>query len=110
MEPTLESLLEHKKQLYQQLASLGEFRRGSISVNYRKCGKSNCGCAQPGHPGHGPQYLWNATIGGKSQARNLCLGPELEKVGELSALSTMEPSLGRSQRTDLRAAAGGSRS
>jgi hypothetical protein len=24
----------------------------------------------------------NATIGGKSQARNLCLGPELEKVGE----------------------------
>jgi hypothetical protein len=82
MEATLKSLLEHKEQLYQRLASLGEFRRGSISVNYRKCGKSNCGCAQPGHPGHGPQYLWNATIGGKSQARNLCLGPELEKVGE----------------------------
>jgi len=81
MEPTLESLLEHKKQLYQQLASLGEFRRGNISVNYRRCGKSNCACAEPGHPGHGPQYLWNATIGGKSQARNLSLGPELEKVG-----------------------------
>ena len=81
MEPTLESLLEEKQQLYRRLASLGEFRRGSISVNYRKCGKSNCGCAQPGHPGHGPQYLWNATIGGKSQARNVGLGPELEKVG-----------------------------
>jgi len=28
---------------------------------------------------HGPQYLWNTTIKGKSYAKNLRLGPELKK-------------------------------
>jgi hypothetical protein len=79
MEETLESLEKKKKELYQKLEALGDFRRGTISVNYRKCGKKKCACAKPGHPGHGPQYLWNTTIKGKSYAKNLRLGPELEK-------------------------------
>jgi hypothetical protein len=54
-----------------------------ISVNYRKCGKKNCTCAKPGHAGPGPQYLWNTTIKGKSYAKNLRFGPELQKyVGD----------------------------
>ena len=69
-----------KKSLYKKLAGLDDFRRGTISVNYRKCGKKNCVCAKSGHPGHGPQYLWNTTIKGKSYAKNLKLGPELQKV------------------------------
>ena len=82
MQLTVESLEQRKIDLYQQLASLGEFRRGTLSVNYRRCGKPNCACARPGHPGHGPQYLWNATIEGKSRAKNVALGPELEKIGQ----------------------------
>ncbi len=78
---SLQALEDKRKQLWAQLEALGDFRRGGISVNYRKCGKANCHCARPGHPGHGPQYLWNATIGGQSRARNLRLGPELQKVG-----------------------------
>jgi hypothetical protein len=81
MPETLESLQDRKAQLYQELKEIGEFRRGTISANYRKCGRSNCICAQADHPGHGPQYLWNATIEGRSVAQNLHLGPELEKVG-----------------------------
>lgn len=80
MEETLQDLERRKKELYRQLADIGDFRRGTISANYRKCGKPYCACARAGHPGHGPQYLWNATIGGKSRAQNLRLGPELEKV------------------------------
>lgn len=80
MPETLEGLEQRRLQLYQQLGALGDFRPGMISVNYRKCGKSNCACAGAGHPGHGPQYLWNTTQQGKSQAQNLRLGPELEKV------------------------------
>ena len=80
MKETLEGLEERRRQLYRQIAEAGDFRRGIISVNYRKCGKPNCACAQRGHPGHGPQYLWNTTVGGKSRAANLRLGPELEKV------------------------------
>ncbi len=80
MEPTLESLESRRKELHRSLEALGDFRRGTISVNFRKCGKSNCACAQEHHSGHGPQYLWNASVGGKTKARNLPLGPELEKV------------------------------
>ena len=79
MEETLESLEKKRKGLYQKLEALGDLRRGTISVNYRKCGKKKCVCARPGHPGHGPQYLWNTTTKGKSYAKNLKLGPELEK-------------------------------
>jgi hypothetical protein len=79
MEETLESLEAKRKSLYQKLEEIGDFRRGIISVNYRKCGKKNCVCAKPGHLGHGPQYLWNTTIKGKSYAKGLRLGPELQK-------------------------------
>ncbi len=80
MEETMESLEKRRSELYRKLADIGDFRRGTISTNYRKCGKANCACARPRHPGHGPQYLLNGTIGGKSVAENLRLGPELEKV------------------------------
>ncbi len=79
MEDTLEGLEKRRKELCQKLEDLGDFRRGTISVNYRKCGKKRCVCAKASHPGHGPQYLWNTTIKGKSYAKNLKLGPELEK-------------------------------
>ena len=82
MENTLEGLEEKRKTLYRQMGEIGDFRRGTISVNYRKCGKKNCACAKPGHPGHGPQYLWNTTIKGRSYGKNLKLGPELRKYME----------------------------
>lgn len=80
MEETLEQLEEKRKKLYQQMEVLGDFRPGMISENFRKCGKKRCVCNQAGHPGHGPQYLWNTTQSGKSRAQNLRLGPELEKA------------------------------
>ena len=80
MKETLEGLEEQRRQIHRQIAETGDFRRGIISVNYRKCGKPNCACARRGHPGHGPQYLWNTTVGGKSRAANVPLGPALEKV------------------------------
>jgi len=82
MNKTLNRLELKRKTLYEDLGKTGDFRRGTISVNYRKCGKKNCICAKPGHHGHGPQYLWNTTIKGKSYAKNLKLGPELEKYME----------------------------
>lgn len=79
MEETIASLEKKREELYRQLQETGDFRRGIISVIYRKCGKSNCACAKEGHPGHGPQHLWNTTIKGKSYAKSLKLGPEMEK-------------------------------
>lgn len=78
----VEALESKRESLYNELSKTGDFRRGIISVNYRKCGKENCRCSKEGHPGHGPQYLWNTTIKGKSYAKNLNLGPELQKCSE----------------------------
>lgn len=79
MEETIESLERQREHLYRQMLEVGDFRRGIISVIYRKCGKKNCACAKEGHPGHGPQHLWNTTIKGKSYAKSLKLGPEMQK-------------------------------
>ena len=82
MKDTLKVLEGKRRSLYKKLEDIGDFRRGTISVNYRKCGKKNCICAKPDHPGHGPQYLWSTTIKGKSYGKNLRLGPELQKYME----------------------------
>ena len=80
MAERLSELEGRRRELLQELAGMGDFRPGMISVNYRKCGKANCACAEPTHQGHGPQYLWNTTQNSRSRSQVLRLGPELEKV------------------------------
>ena len=36
--------------------------------------------AQPGHPGHGPRYLWTRSAGGRTRGHQLAEGPELDKA------------------------------
>ena len=57
-EQPLDELERHRAELYAQLAGTGDFRPGSVNETWRRCGKPNCACAQPDHPGHGPRYLW----------------------------------------------------
>ena len=84
--PLLDELEARRARLFDRLAAIGDFRRGSISENFRRCGKPNCACAQPGHPGHGPRFLWTRTVAGRgTRGRQLAAG-EVEKVrGELAA-------------------------
>ena len=82
MAENIESLEEQRRTLFGKLAKIGSFRRGTISVNYRRCGKKNCACAKEGHPGHGPQFLWSTTIKGKSYTKQLKMGPALQKYVE----------------------------
>jgi uncharacterized protein DUF6788 len=84
--PLLAELEARRVRLFERLAAIGDFRRGSISENYRRCGKTNCACAQPDHPGHGPRFLWTRTVAGRgTRGRQLAAG-EVEKVrGELAA-------------------------
>jgi hypothetical protein len=79
-EPPLPELEAERDRLYTLLASLGDFRRGSVSENYRKCGRPNCACAATDHPGHGPRFLWTRSAGRrKNVGRQLAAG-EVEKV------------------------------
>lgn len=86
VERSLAELEAKRAALFEELAGTGDFRRGSVSENYRRCGKPNCACARPGHPGHGPRLLWTRTgPGGKSRGRQLA-ALEVDKVrAELDA-------------------------
>jgi hypothetical protein len=93
-EPSVLELEAERGRLYAQLSMVGDFRRGSVSENYRKCGKPNCACAAPGHRGHGPRFLWTRSAGrGKTIGRQLAAA-EVERVraevgrhGEFAAIS-----------------------
>lgn len=76
----LPDLERRREDLYRELSQVGDFRRGSLNEVRRKCGKPNCACAQPGHPGHGPQYNLTRSEGGRTVARHLRPGPELDKI------------------------------
>lgn len=76
----LEDLEQQRAGLYDQLAATDDFRRGSVSANYRRCGKANCACAQPDHPGHGPRYLWTRTVAGRGTKGRQLSTQEVDKV------------------------------
>jgi Family of unknown function (DUF6788) len=79
-EPSLPELEALRDRLYAQLAATGDFRRGSVSENYRKCGKPNCACAAPDHPGHGPRFLWTRSAGSRRTVGRQLAAAEVAKV------------------------------
>jgi len=79
-EPSLRELEAERDRLYAQLAAVGDFRRGSVSENYRKCGKPNCACARPGHRGHGLRFLWTRSAGRRKTVGRQLAAAEVEKV------------------------------
>ena len=76
----LAELERRRAELYAELSRVGDFRRGSLNEVRRKCGKPNCACAAPDHPGHGPQWNLTRTAGGRTRAVHLKPGPELDKA------------------------------
>src|SRR5215472_7118277 len=79
-EPSLSELEAERDLLYARLSRVGDFRRGSVSENWRRCGKANCACAQPGHRGHGPRMLWTRSGGGGKTVGRQLAADEVEKV------------------------------
>lgn len=71
-----------RRALMEELAAIGIFRRGSINVFFRQCGKAGCRCRRPGHPGHGPQTTLTWKKGGKTQSRNLASAGAVERARE----------------------------
>ncbi len=78
-EEPLDEMERHRAELYARLAGTGDFRPGSVSETWRRCGKPNCACARPDHRGHGPRYLWTRSAGGRTRSRQLAAA-ELDKV------------------------------
>src|ERR1700746_262815 len=76
----LPELERRRAGLYRELSRVGDFRPGSLNEVRRKCGKPNCACAAPDHPGHGPKYNLTRRVDGRTRARHLRPGPELDKA------------------------------
>jgi hypothetical protein len=79
-EPDLAGLEAERARLYAELAGVGDFRRGTLSPVFRRCGKPNCRCARLGDRGHGPQWNWVRWAGGKTVTTHPRPGPELDKA------------------------------
>jgi hypothetical protein len=79
-EPSLRELEARRDRLFAQLRTVGDFRRGSVSENWRRCGKPNCACAAPDHPGHGPRLLWTRSEGRRKRVGRQLAAGEVEKV------------------------------
>ena len=79
-EPDLAGLEAERARLYADLGRVGDFRRGALNAVRRKCGKPNCACARPGHPGHGPRFLWTRSAGRRKTVGRQLAAAEVEKV------------------------------
>jgi hypothetical protein len=73
-------LERRRAELFGLMSQAGDFRRGALNAVFRRCGKPNCACADPGHRGHGPQWNLTRRVGGKTVNTHLRPGPELDKV------------------------------
>ncbi len=80
MSEVLSELLSRRDQVLQKFADIGDMRQGSISENYRRCGRSGCCCAGPDHPGHGPYYAFTRKVAGKTRTVNRRPGLELNRL------------------------------
>jgi hypothetical protein len=77
----LAELEARRARLFERLAAVGDFRRGSVSENWRRCGKRSCRrCAEPGSRGHGPRWLWTRTVAGRGTIGRQLRAEELGKV------------------------------
>ena len=79
-ELSLPELEASRDRLHAQLAAVGDFRRGSVSENWRRCGKPNCACAQADHPGHGPRFLWTRAARGRGTVGRQLAAGEVDRV------------------------------
>jgi hypothetical protein len=79
MPTTLPALEAERDTVRQEMAQIGDMRKGSITETFRACGKNNCACSQADHPGHGPYYAFTTKVAGKTKTIQLRAGSRLTK-------------------------------
>jgi hypothetical protein len=65
-------VLERKRTaVLEKITALGDLRPGSLTTTQGKCGKAECCCKQPDHPGHGPHWRITYKVDGKTRSESL---------------------------------------
>jgi hypothetical protein len=97
MTESLPQLENERAQVVQEIAGLGDFRRGSITSITGRCGKANCRCHQPGQSGHGPNFRLTRKVRGKTVSETFSSPAALRKaqreVAEFHKFQTLSESL-----------------
>jgi hypothetical protein len=74
-------VLERRRhELLEQVATIGHFRSGSVTVLVRPCGKPGCRCSEPGDPGHGPNLRLTYKANGKTHSESLPTAASIRRV------------------------------
>jgi hypothetical protein len=71
MSESLLALERKRADVLEKIAALGDLRPGSLTTTQGKCGKAECCCRQPGHPGHGPHWRITYKVEGKTKSEGL---------------------------------------
>ena len=80
MAETLPQLETQRVQVVQEIAGLGDFRRGSITSITGRCGKPTCHCHRPGDRGHGPNLRLTRKVEGKTISETFSSPAALQKA------------------------------
>jgi hypothetical protein len=80
MSEPLQALEKERSEVLRQMSHLGDMRPGSILGVMGRCSKLNCHCAQPGDPGHGPNFRLTRKVKGKTVAETLSSPAALSKA------------------------------
>ena len=80
MTESLQELEQQRSSIFQEMVRLPDFRSGSITTTRGTCGKPNCHCHQPHHPGHGPHFRLTRKQNGKTITETFATPTELRKA------------------------------
>jgi len=80
MPEPLQALEKDRSEVLRQISHLGDMRPGSILGVMGRCSKLHCHCAQPGDPGHGPNFRLTRKVKGKTVAETLSSPAALQKA------------------------------
>jgi hypothetical protein len=80
MTESLDELEQQRSSIFQEMIHLPDFRSGSITATQGACGKPNCHCHQPHHPGHGPHFRLTRKENGKTITETFADAAELRKA------------------------------
>ena len=80
MTESLQALERKRTAVLEKIAALGDLRPGSLTTTQGKCGKVECCCKQPGHPGHGPHWRITYKADGKTRTESLYEDAAIKKA------------------------------
>jgi hypothetical protein len=80
MSESLQALERKRAEVLQKIVSLGDLRPGSLTTTQGKCGKAECCCKQPDHPGHGPHWRITYKVEGKTKSESLYEDAAIKKA------------------------------